>query len=61
MLDAHGIVLGDCNQDAVVNFGDISAFIILVASGSYLQQADLNLDRRVNFNDIAPFIEALGI
>lgn len=58
ILDAHGIVLGDCNQDGVVNFFDISPFIGFLSEG-YLQQADLNLDRSVDFLDISPFIRVL--
>lgn len=53
------IFLGDCNQDGVVNFGDISSFIAILISGSFLAQADCNLDGVVNFSDIPPFIEIL--
>ena len=53
-------ILGDCNQDGVVNFLDINPFIALLASNTFLEQADCNQDDAVNFLDIAPFIAILA-
>ena len=54
------VLLGDVNQDAVVNFLDIAAFIgVLTATGSFQAEADINEDGMVNFLDIAPFIGVL--
>jgi hypothetical protein len=53
-------VLGDCNQDDVVDFLDINPFIGLLAANTYLQQADCNQDGVLNFLDIAPFIAILS-
>ncbi len=53
-------VLGDINLDAAVNFLDISPFIAILTSNSFLAQADCNEDGEVTFLDIAPFIQILG-
>jgi len=52
-------LLGDCNQDGVVNFSDIPAFIAILQAGDFLEQADINLDGEVNFSDIPRFITVL--
>lgn len=57
-LPGTNFLLGDVNQDDVVNFLDISAFISALTSG-YQIEADMNQDATVNFLDIAPFIAAL--
>ena len=53
-------LLGDCNLDGDVNFLDISAFISILSTGSFLGEADINQDDSVNFLDIAPFISILS-
>ena len=53
------VLLGDCNQDGVVDFLDISPLIDILANGPFLAQADCNQDGEVNFLDIGPFIEIL--
>lgn len=61
------ILLGDVNQDGVVNFQDVGAFITILLrsvfsflfSGSFLPEADCNQDGVVNFDDIPAFIEIL--
>ena len=50
------VLLGDCNLDGVVDFDDISPFIVILATDGYLEQADINLDGVVDFDDISPFI-----
>jgi len=52
-------VLGDTNQDGIVSFSDIPAFIDLLIGGDFLDEADTNRDGVVNFSDIPPFIELL--
>ena len=52
-------LLGDTNQDSAVNFLDISPFISLLSSGTFLDQADTNRDGVVDFLDISPFISLL--
>jgi hypothetical protein len=51
-----GVILGDVNQDTEVNFLDITPFINLLSSGSFLQEADCNEDGAVDFLDITPFL-----
>ena len=53
------VLLGDVNLDDVVNFADIPAFISLIQSGEYLEEADINEDGRVDFADIPAFIDLL--
>ena len=54
------VILGDVNQDGVVDFFDIAPFIAVLESGNFLEQADCNQDDVVNFFDIAPFIAILA-
>ena len=54
------VLLGDVNLDGIVNFLDISPFIIRLTSGALLAQADINQDGIINFLDIAPFIQILA-
>ena len=56
---AGGAVLGDSNQDGIVNFLDISAFVEVLQSGVYLEEADCNQDGAVDFQDIPAFIAIL--
>ena len=56
------ITHGDVNLDGVVNFLDISPFIMALTMGNmgeFQAQADCNDDGVVNFLDISPFIIAL--
>ena len=57
-LDAT-VVLGDVNQDGIVNFLDISPLINLLTLGVFQAEADINGDGMVNFLDISPFITLL--
>jgi len=54
------VMLGDCNQDEVVDFTDIPMFIEALATSSYLEEADINQDVEVNLFDISPFIGILA-
>ncbi len=54
------ILLGDCDQNGIVNFQDINSFISILASQSFLDQADCNQDGEVDFFDIQPFIRILS-
>jgi len=54
------VVLGDCNLDNAVTFGDISPMIDVLAGGTFLAQADCNEDDKVNFRDIPTFIGILS-
>lgn len=54
------LLLGDVNQDGVVNFLDIAPFISLLSSGGILEEADFNDNGMVDFLDIGPFIDVLG-
>ena len=58
-IPVRGLILGDANQDGVVNFSDIPAFIAVLQTGAFLAEADVNQDGVVNFSDIPAFIEVL--
>ena len=53
-------LLGDTDQDGVVNFLDIPPFIAILTAGTYLEEADCNEDGIVNFLDIPAFIAILN-
>ena len=57
---SEATILGDCNQDGAVNFLDITPFVGILSSGSFLEEADVNQDGIVNFLDITPFIGILA-
>ena len=53
-------LLGDADQNGVVDFLDIAPFISILSSGTYLGQADCNQDGFVDFLDIPIFISILA-
>ena len=53
------LVLGDSNLDGEVGFQDIPAFIEIMVTGTFLDEADINRDGLVNAMDIPPFIQLL--
>ena len=52
-------VLGDSNQDGVLDFLDIPAFIAVLQAGVYLEEADANEDGEIDFVDIPAFTNLL--
>ena len=59
MTLVNTFVLGDANQDGVVDFSDIPAFIAVLQAGEFLDQVDIDLNGVVDFADIGPFIDIL--
>ena len=55
-----GSLLGDVNQDGVVNLLDVGPFVDRVGSGAYQVEADMNEDGAVNLLDVSLFIDALS-
>jgi hypothetical protein len=53
---AYNGLLGDVNQDGLVDFGDVPAFIEVLINGAYHPAADLDQNCEVNFFDIPLFI-----
>jgi len=53
-------LLGDVDQNGVVNFFDINPFIVLLAGQGFLDEADIDRNGVVNFFDISPFIAILA-
>lgn len=56
-----GILVGDINQDGVVNLSDVAPFVSLLSSGEFQAEADINGDGVVNLSDVAPFVELLSV
>ena len=53
-------LLGDVNQDGVVDFFDIAPFVAVLTSQSFQAEADIDQNGVVNFFDIQPFIDILS-
>ena len=53
-------LLGDVDQSGAIDFSDIPAFIAILQSGGFSEEADVNQDNSVDFSDIPPFIVALA-
>ena len=53
-------LLGDVNQDGVVDFLDIQPFIVRLSSETFQAEADIDGNGAVEFLDIAPFIGLLS-
>ena len=54
------VLLGDDNLDGVVDFLDISPFILALSTGSVQAEADIDQNSVVDFLDIGPFILTLS-
>ena len=52
-------ILGDVNQDGIVDLLDVAPFVALLATGGFQAEADINQDGAVNLLDIDPFIAIL--
>ena len=53
------VVLGDLDGNRIVNFLDISPFIMRLTTGTFQAEADIDQNGQVNFLDISPFIMIL--
>ena len=53
-------ILGDVNQDGLVNLLDIEPFVELLTNGGFQDEADINKDGVVDLLDVAPFVELLS-
>ncbi len=56
-VDAQAL-RGDFNEDGVIDFFDISAFLVLFSNGN--EGADLNSDGLIDFFDISAFLIHFG-
>ena len=54
------VLLGDVNTDGVVDFLDISPFIVVLSGGGFQEEADIDQNGVVDFLDISPFIQILS-
>lgn len=58
--DDDQILLGDVNQDGVINLLDVEPFVQLLANAGFQFEADINGDGVVNLLDVAAFIDLLA-
>ena len=58
--DDNTVLLGDVNQDGVVNLLDVSLFVDLLSSGRFQAEADINMDGAVDLLDVALFVDLLS-
>ncbi|MEM9411631.1 MAG: choice-of-anchor B family protein, partial [Planctomycetota bacterium] len=60
LIECDSVLLGDVNQDGVVNLLDVQPFVELISSGEYLAEADMNGDGSVNLLDVELFVAAIS-
>ena len=60
LIDAPDFVLGDVNQDGVVNLLDVSGFVDLLSNGQFQLEGDINGDGAVNLLDVNSFIDLIS-
>ena len=53
-------ILGDVNQDGIVDLLDVAPFVMAVNQGAFVEEADINQDGIVNLLDVEPFVQLLG-
>ena len=53
-------VLGDVNQDSLVNLLDVQPFVALLSNSEFQIEADTNQDGEVNLLDVASFVDLLA-
>ena len=54
------LLLGDINQDGLINLLDVAPFIELLTNSKFQAAADINQDGIVNLLDVGPFVELLA-
>ncbi len=60
LLNYTPTLLGDVNQDGVVNLLDVMPFVDALSSATFIDEADMNQDGLVNLLDVQPFVAALS-
>ncbi len=50
------VVVGDVNQDGLINLLDVTPFVAAVSGGPFVDEADINRDGLANLLDIGPFV-----
>ena len=57
---SENTILGDVNQDGVVNLLDVAPFVEVLTNGEFQAEADINQDGVVDLLDVAPFVDILS-
>lgn len=58
--ETRALLKGDVNIDGVIDFFDVSPFIVILSSGGFQAEADVSCDEIVDFFDISPFVARLS-
>ena len=53
------VLLGDVNQDGVVDLLDVAPFVALLENGEFQDEGDINEDGSVDLLDVALFVDLL--
>ena len=53
------IMIGDLNEDSIINVSDIVLLINLILSGGFIESGDLNLDENINVQDIVLLVQII--
>ena len=59
LIEIENVLLGDVNQDDVVNLLDVMPLVELLTIGGFQAEADINQDRVVDLLDVGPFVDLL--
>lgn len=54
------LLLGDINQDGVVDLLDVAPFVDLIVNTEFQSEADINNDGEVNLLDVEPFVKLIS-
>ena len=54
------LVLGDTNNDGLINLLDVSPFVEAISDAQFIDEADINRDGVVNLLDVDPFVRLLA-
>lgn len=60
-VSSSSVLLGDVNQDGILNLLDVAPFVNAISNGIPIPEADINQDGDVNLLDISPFIDLLAL
>jgi len=58
-IECNNFILGDFNQDGVINIPDVVSTINVVLEGEYINLIDMNQDNSINISDIIIIVDII--
>ena len=58
-IECNNFILGDFNQDGVINIPDVVSTINVVLQGEYINLIDMNQDNSINISDIIIIVDII--